>query len=172
MIALRMLVLIALCIPAGMAADQDKRALAEELMAVMHPEKMMDQVMNQLSGTVRQQLQTMNVPEDTKPLVDQMMQDEMTYLRDKLDWTKLKPQFVDMYADVFTEGELREIVAFYKSPGGQAFLDKTPVLTQRSITMMQALMTDLPAHLEEMNARLRKQIEEKREQEKSKTPGQ
>jgi uncharacterized protein len=77
-----------------------------------------------------------------------------------------------MYADVFTEDELRQVVAFYKSPGGQAFLDKTPQLMQRSIAMMQGLMADIMPHLQEMTSKMQKQIDEKRQQEKPKIQGQ
>ncbi|MEA3213535.1 MAG: uncharacterized protein QOE70_6592 [Chthoniobacter sp.] len=46
-------------------------------------------------------------------------------------WLKLKPEYVKAYADVFTEEELRALIAFYKSPTGQTFLDKTPDLTRK-----------------------------------------
>jgi hypothetical protein len=166
-----MLLVLALFIPAGLASDMDKRALAEELMAVMHPEKMIDQAMQQVSAIAQQQMQAMNIPADMKSSSDQMNQEMMTYVREKLDWAKLKPQFVDMYADVFTEDELRQVVTFYKSPGGQALLSKMPQLMQRSMTMMQGLMADLPAHMQEMTAKMKKQIEEKQKQEKPKVQG-
>jgi hypothetical protein len=164
MFAVRMLVLAALFLPAGLASDQDKRALVEEMLTVTHPEKMMDQAMQQVSAMTQQQLQAMNVPADAKPLADQMSAEMMTYVREKLDWTKLKPQFVDIYMDVFTEDELRQVVTFYKSPGGQALLNKMPQLMQRSMVMMQGLMADLPAHMQEMTAKMQKQIEEKQKQ--------
>ena len=167
MFVTRMLLVLALFIPAGLASDIE---VVEELMAVMHPEKMIDQAMQQVSAIAQQQMQAMNIPADMKSSSDQMNQEMMTYVREKLDWAKLKPQFVDMYADVFTEDELRQVVTFYKSPGGQALLSKMPQLMQRSMTMMQGLMADLPAHMQEMTAKM-KQIEEKQKQEKPKVQG-
>ncbi|MGD0620352.1 MAG: DUF2059 domain-containing protein [Bryobacteraceae bacterium] len=156
----RIIVVLALFIPAGLAADQDKRALAEEVLTLTHPEKMIDQIMDQMSNMVHQQMQGMNVPDDKKALVDQVAQEEMSYIREKLDWAKLKPAYVDIYADIFTEEELRQVADFYKSPGGQAFLNKMPQVVQRSMTMAQGLMADLPSHLEEMTNKLKKQLEE------------
>jgi hypothetical protein len=160
------LILAALFLPAGLASDQDKRALAEEMLTVTHPEKMIDQVMQQIPAMMQQQIRAMKVPEDMKPKIDRMLQDETTYMREKLDWTKLKPQFVDIYSDVFTEEELRQIVAFYKSPGGQAFLNKTPQVMQRSMALTQSLMADFPAHIQETIAKMKKEIEDKQEQAK------
>jgi hypothetical protein len=157
----RMLVLVALCIPAGLASDQDKRALVEEMLTVTKPEKMMDQAMQQASAMMQHQMQAMNVPADMKPKADQMSQEMMSYVKEKLDWATLKPQFVEIYMDVFTEDELRSVVTFYKSPAGQALLNKMPQLMQRTMTMMQAQMADLPQRMQEMAAKL--QAEEKKQ---------
>ncbi|MGA3026293.1 MAG: DUF2059 domain-containing protein [Bryobacteraceae bacterium] len=172
MFTVRILVLAALLIPAGLASDQDRRALAEELMTVMHPEKLVDQAIQQVSSMMQQQIRSMKVPADAQASADQMSQEMMSYVREKLDWAKLRPQFVDMYADVFTEDELRQVVAFYKSPGGQAFLSKSPQLMQRSMVMMQGQMADLPARMQEMTAKIQKQIEEKQKQAAPKAEGQ
>ncbi len=46
-------------------------------------------------------------------------------LTDELNWDKLRPQFVKLYADKFTEEELDGILAFFKSPVGQAWTTKS-----------------------------------------------
>ncbi len=172
MIAVRILLVAALFVPASVAAEHDKRALADELLTVMRSEKLIDQVMQQVSASTQQQMSAMNVPPEMKAASEQMNKELMTYLRQTLDWTKLKPQFVDMYADVFSEDELRQVLVFYKSPAGQAFLDKTPQLMQRSVTMMQGLMADVMPHIQEITGKFQKQIEEQQKQEKPKIQNQ
>jgi hypothetical protein len=56
---------------------------------------------------------------------------------------RLEPQIVDNvttgYARSFTEGELRDMVAFYQSPSGRSMVAKLPQFTQRLMTDMIAL---------------------------------
>jgi hypothetical protein len=42
-----------------------------------------------------------------------------------------------VYAANFTAGELRDITAFYRTPTGQKFLQKLPVVTQQSMAIGQ-----------------------------------
>jgi uncharacterized protein len=44
---------------------------------------------------------------------------------------------VDVYANNFSAGELRDLIAFYKSPTGQKFLQKTPLVTQQTMAAGQ-----------------------------------
>jgi len=46
---------------------------------------------------------------------------------------ELESSIVLIYADNFTAAELRELVAFYKTPTGQKFLEKTPLVMQQTM---------------------------------------
>jgi hypothetical protein len=46
---------------------------------------------------------------------------------------ELENSIVSIYADNFTAAELRELIAFYKTPTGQKFLEKTPLVTQQTM---------------------------------------
>ncbi len=45
---------------------------------------------------------------------------------------ELTDQVAGLYGRTFTASELRQVTEFYRTPVGQKFLDKTPVLTQQS----------------------------------------
>ncbi|NJO53738.1 MAG: DUF2059 domain-containing protein [Bacteroidales bacterium] len=62
------------------------------------------------------------------------------------------------YAARFTEAELRELVAFYKSPTGKKFIAVLPIVLQDSFERMQAWSTKLS---EEMVARMRAEMRKK-----------
>lgn len=47
-----------------------------------------------------------------------------------LAWDKVKPLARKVYQDNFSEAELSELVAFYKTPLGQAMLTKMPAVTE------------------------------------------
>jgi hypothetical protein len=46
-------------------------------------------------------------------------------------------QIADVYARSFTAAELRDIIAFYRGPTGQKFLQKVPAITQESMLIGQ-----------------------------------
>jgi len=46
---------------------------------------------------------------------------------------ELESSIVLIYADNFTAAELRELIAFYKTPTGQKFLEKTPLVMQQTM---------------------------------------
>ena len=56
---------------------------------------------------------------------------------------KMKAPMIDAVAEVFTEQELRELVAFYEAPTGQALIAKTPELTQKMMAQMPAIMAEM-----------------------------
>jgi uncharacterized protein len=51
---------------------------------------------------------------------------------------------------VFTLEEVRGLIAFYKTPAGQGFLDKQPLLMQKTMAMAQRRMMDLTPKIQEM----------------------
>ena len=63
---------------------------------------------------------------------------------------KLKPMFVQIYAELFTEEEINGIVSFYKSPAGKAMIEKMPQMMQRMMPMMQKLMGDLQPEIKKI----------------------
>ena len=64
-------------------------------------------------------------------------------MREELSWQRLKPDMIRTYADTFTEAEVLGAIAFYESPAGQAFVEKTPQLMQKSMAMSQQRMNAL-----------------------------
>jgi hypothetical protein len=67
----------------------------------------------------------------------------------QLSWDAIGPGFADLYAKNFTEEELDAIIAFYKSPAGIAFLDKTPAANSQITQMLQSKLMALQPQLKQ-----------------------
>lgn len=52
-------------------------------------------------------------------------------------FNELSDAMAIIYASNFTPDDLRGLIAFYKSPVGQKFLEKTPIVTQESLVAGQ-----------------------------------
>jgi hypothetical protein len=61
-------------------------------------------------------------------------------MREELSWSNLKPMYVQIYQENFTQEEIDGLIAFYDSPTGKAFVDKMPAVMQQSMLAMQDRM--------------------------------
>jgi hypothetical protein len=93
-----------------------------------------------------------------KKIVSAYQDRAIAMANEMVGWKVLEPQYVALYAATYSEEELDAIITFYKSPAGQAMLDKTPELTRGSIQIVQARMVDfqpkIKALIEEMTKEL------------------
>jgi hypothetical protein len=79
------------------------------------------------------------------------------YRQVMLDWaTKyltaeaVLPEFAEIYAQTFTERELRELTAFYRTSTGQKLVAQQPELTRQGAAVGQKIATAHQAELEVM----------------------
>ncbi len=56
---------------------------------------------------------------------------------------KVKPQYIRLYQETFDQDEVESLIHFYKSPAGQAFVKKMPILTQKTMAMTQSQLQSL-----------------------------
>jgi hypothetical protein len=116
---------------------------------------------------VRQLMTVTHVQELTEQSVDAMMKGQLqsmpqlapfakildAFYREQMAWSTLEPEFTRIYLEVFTEAELRDMTAFYRTPLGQKLLTKMPVLMAKSNEMtsrrIQAAMPQLMQRLQD-----------------------
>lgn len=120
-----------------------RRALAEQLLEYMNVREAIEKSFEMVKRMVPAQLQsTRRASEDpaAQAALTNQINEVMALVSAELSWEKLKPDYVTLYADTFSEEELRGLIDFYKSPAGQAFSRKQPELMRRSMELGQRLM--------------------------------
>lgn len=145
------LVMMLVVAPMARADEASKTAKVHQLFIVMHMDRTMQQMIDQVTVFMKQQMQqTMKqsmasnqlTPTQQK-LTDEYLDKTMKLAFDTMSWTALEPDYTKIYADTFTEDEIDAITVFYKSPAGQTMLEKTPDLTAASMKVVQVKMVDL-----------------------------
>jgi len=132
-------VLLPIC---GFAAADSSRPDIDELLKVSRAEKQMQDITAQLEAMVSQSLTRMGGAsdmasnEETKPKWKQLIETEFS-------WENTKAEYARIYAEVYTPKESEQLIAFYKSPTGQAFLEKTPQLTKECLELSQTTTVEL-----------------------------
>jgi len=67
-----------------------------------------------------------------------------------LDWTKLEPMYIRIYQKTFSQEEVDGMIAFYKTPGGQAVVSKMPTAMQNTMDEMQQMMAPVMQSMQRM----------------------
>lgn len=57
-------------------------------------------------------------------------------------WLRFKPEYVKAHAEVYTAEEMRGLIAFFKSPLGQVYLNKNPELAAKLMSASDKVMRE------------------------------
>jgi len=125
------------------AQENKRQALAEELLTIMDMQSSIEQSFAKVKQMLPQQMKSMqqamgttNVPESVSAQTTKIFD----LVAEELSWNKMKADYVALYAETLNEQELRDLIAFYKTPTGQSFVKKQPELMQRAMEINQKLM--------------------------------
>lgn len=127
--------------PAQPASDAHVKA-ALELIVASRTDQTFNQMKDPTGRMVQSTVAQFNGCESAKPVLDEFAQKmgEVKFSDAQID--EVRKDVAGIYADVFTQAELDEMTAFFKSAVGQKMLDKTPEVMQRAAQASQARTQD------------------------------
>jgi uncharacterized protein len=105
-------------------AEAEKAKLVRELIAMTGADRIGTQIMDALIQQFRQVYK--DVPPEYWKDLRSTVQDE-----------ELRERIVPLYAEHFSGPELKELLAFYRSPLGKKLVSELPEITQQSIAIGQ-----------------------------------
>jgi hypothetical protein len=113
-----------------------------------------DQLMRQSMATA---VQGRQLSAEQQRVVDATRAKIVQVLREEMAWEKMRPLFIQIYQESFTQDEIDGLIAFYQSPAGVAFVEKMPVVMQKSMSIMQSRMAPI---MEKMKVAMQQAIAE------------
>jgi uncharacterized protein len=141
----------------GKPADA-KTALAMQVLAVTNFDQLIQSMRTQVAASIEQNAGIANQCVAAQPTFTEFGKALSDKLTETLMSSDFKVDVAAVYAETFDEGELREIIAFYKTPLGQKLIARMPELTQKSIQISQdrirAIAPDLQKITEEFEPRI------------------
>lgn len=146
---LTLLVLMAFAVGARADDNAAKLALAREAIAAMKADKMFDNMAAQMKQMASRfsQLPANATPED---------QQKMTELQGKImdlsmnEAKALIAKMDEVYATVYSEAELKAMVAFFKSPEGESMLAKQPQIMAQIMPLVQQMQQGLMPKIQKL----------------------
>jgi len=74
----------------------------------------------------------------------------MGLVKSRVSWEKMRPEFVRIYSETYSDDEINGMLAFFQSPAGRGFLGKSPVITQKVMAFSQSQLGDLMPEIQRM----------------------
>lgn len=161
----RILLILGLCGSLAQAAENasasppgtsiaPSEASVKQLLEIAQTHKLVDSVMAQMDNLMQQALaqatRGQQVPPKVQKDIDQRRGETIALMKEILDWKKLEPMYVRIYQKTFTQPEVDGMLAFYKTPAGQAVISKMPAAMQNTMDEMQALMGPVMQKVQQM----------------------
>lgn len=148
-----LLLLLLLCSTAAAAAPASE-ATIRELLTVTQVAKLLDGIWGQFDGITQNAVKMAMAGEkpsaEQQQVIDRMVRRSTQVVREEMSWQKLEPIYIRLYQESFTEDEMQAMLAFYRTPTGQALIEKMPALTKRTMVEVQAMTVGMMPRLQEV----------------------
>ena len=119
-------------------------ATVKQLLSVTESRKMLDSMRAQMDANldagIQKALQGKQPTAKQQAAITRMKSRMVGVVQEELAWDKLEPIYVRLYQESFSEEEVKDILAFYKTPAGQAVIHRMPGLMQKSMMEIQKTM--------------------------------
>ena len=129
------------------AQELTKEKKIERILDLTNANAIIDQLFNQMKTMTASMLPKDATPEQSAK-AQEMQAKILDLVKARISWDKLRPAYVQVYSETFSDDEITGILAFYETPTGRAMLAKTPTLISKSMRVVQAQMGDLTPEIE------------------------
>ncbi len=137
------LILLVFFLSAVAYAAAEKDTLAEELLLLIHLRETTEEMLEQIRRLQISELERLEIDAQQIEMAKELQRRTFDILYTELTWESLKPGYVKLYADTFSEKELAAMVVFYGSPAGRNLVDKMPVLVQKTTELVDARVQEV-----------------------------
>ena len=151
----RVLVLLTLFYPVAFAAEtRPGEDSIKQLLEVAQVHQLVDSMKVQMDGFMKNAMQQATQGQSVSPRIqkdiDKRQSELMTVLNEELAWEKLEPLYIRVYRQSFSQEEVDGLIAFYKTPTGQAMINKMPVVMQNTFNELQQRMGPMMRRIQRM----------------------
>jgi uncharacterized protein len=141
---LKLVTLAALFVAMNAHAAPASQESVEKLLIDMKTESTLESVFGGMEQSMRQSMmqstQGQPITPEQQHYFDALPPKFLAIMREEMNWGKLKPMYVQLYRETFEQNEVDDLLVFYASPAGKAFVNKMPVVMQKSLAISQSLM--------------------------------
>lgn len=135
------------------AAASSHQAAAKALLQATYAEDVIDQALYQLKSSYAHMLKDMPLKRQHRELETAYRQRAFDLAKQQLDWASIEPAFIELYMQTYSEQELLELSAFYRTDTGKSTLNicqphyakRVPSCSSRCKVSINSLVKSLPS---------------------------
>jgi len=138
-------------------ADSRKIAAIEELLSLTKVDQTLQRILLQFEAAFSQQVEKLVPPLQDRELRSKILQDVQEFqtqifgfARGRFRFENLRPAFVKIYDEMFSSEEIAGLVSFYRSPVGQAWVQKNPAIMEKATALSQQIMREADPEMEKL----------------------
>jgi hypothetical protein len=143
--------------------DPASDASIEEYLKVSNAQALIESMKGQVGAFIKNSMQQATQGKPVTPqrqaILDHMAQQMSDLVAQTLNWDSLKPMYMRVYHDSFTQSEIDGIIKFYKTPAGKAMINKLPLVMQNVMSEMQGLIKPMQQKMVQIQHETMEQIE-------------
>jgi hypothetical protein len=157
---------VALFLSAGIVFGDDASHLdkAREYIQITKMDERMSQMTSILTQSLNQmfdqQLTQLKLPAEAAAVVRDSQSKLTQLLSETLKWESWRGEVEELTVRSFTEKELADIIAFYKTPSGQAMVAKTQALMEAGAAIGQRRAAAMQPQIEQVQRELAVKLQE------------
>ena len=148
--SLRILILPMLLLPLNAHAVDTHEAAAKELLEALQMRELHEAQFDQLYSEMLALAEDVGMPESDRRSYEKLYGRMVDLMREELSWQKLEPVLAEAYMRVYTEAELWELAAFFRSPLGQKYAERTPQLMAETNRIMRGIVASFAKRMAEL----------------------
>ncbi|MGB0206131.1 MAG: DUF2059 domain-containing protein [Neptuniibacter sp.] len=123
----------------GFSLAQEKSlSLAKRLYVALDTQSQIDAMAVNLQNITKQQMASVKIPEKARPFIEQKYSEIYALLFNSFKSEEIQQKYIESFAKTYTERELEQVVEFFESPAGKAYIAKAPQLQKSQLAIAQA----------------------------------
>jgi uncharacterized protein len=163
-----LVVLVLSCSAAfGQSTVPSEASIKELLELTQQSRKLTDSVTAQMdqfmTSAIAQVTKGEKLEGDAQKMVDQDKAEITKMMHDVLDYDKVLPMNVQVYQKSFTQAEVDGLIAFYKTPAGQALISKMPGVVENTLAEMRTMIAPITQRIQQMQQSLMVEMQKEKE---------
>jgi hypothetical protein len=152
---IRILIVVALLCPTIYAADTPPSdASLKQLLEVAQAHKILDSTLAEMDTMMKNVFQQITAGQPASPeaqkIFDKARADVVSLCKEDLTWEKMEPIYLRIYRKSLSQEEVNGMIAFYKTPAGQAVITKMPLILQNTMAEVGQMMGPVMERAERM----------------------
>jgi uncharacterized protein len=147
----------------GMSSTgKSKKESVEELLILTKAEKLIDIMYGQTDEYIKNMSKQLGVKPEDQEQFDKFMSKAASMMKEEMTWEKLKEPTIEIYMKYYTEKEIQDMIAFYKSESGQSVISKLPDVTKDTTILRQKMVEEVFPKIIKLSKELEAELAKKR----------